>query len=428
MKKELKKGTYFPPEVVRLNPWWQDDFDLSSHPDFKTRPRYAFDDLLGVFHKTNLMVFIKGLRRLGKSTLLRQLALSLIKSKRFPGQNIFFIEFSETFNDLASILFDIPPGAVILLDEIQNCARWRDVLKRFYDAYPSAKIVFTGSAAITLVQEKESLLGRILPINLLPLNFREYLYLKHGWRNQDINPFINIQEWQEFVQFGEFPETLKIETADLKYRYLRESILNPLLTYDISFYHLEKKSEFLAILKSLANNIGQIVNKVNLSSEIGISRPLVNKYFEVLKDIGMIDLVSNYHKSTRKQTASGKKIYFNSVNLCLALLGISSYKNFLIKEFKGHIFENIIYNELKLKHPQLFYWRRRQNEIDFLAQENGAFLAYEVKNQEKVKKQEATQMNALVKKIRAEKATIIYGGLKNQDDFHQINLVSFLTL
>jgi len=424
----MKTRAYFPPEIVSLNPWWQDGFDYSSHQDFKIRPRHAFDDLLQVFHKTNLMVFIKGLRRLGKSTLLRQLALSLIKNKQFSGKKIFLIEFSETFNDLGAILFNLPHDAIILLDEIQNCVRWRDTLKRFYDAHPLTKIVFTGSAAISMAREKESLLGRILPINLLPLSFGEYLYLKYGWRQKDKNPFVNMGEWYEFVQFGEFPETLKIETPDLKYRYLQESILNPLLTRDISLYHIEKRDEFLAILKSLANNIGQISNKTNLSAEIGISRPLVNKYLGVLEDIGMVKTISNYHKSVRKQILSDKKIYFNSINLCLALLGISSYKNFLIKEFKGHIFENIIFNELKIKHPQLFYWRRNQKEIDFLAQENGIFIAYEVKNQTSVKKQEAIQISMLAKTIEAKKAVMIYGGLKNQANFYKTSLVSFLML
>ena len=407
----MTTGVTFPPTISALNPWWRADFSLHDHPDYKTRPRYAFPKLLQTFNETNLMVFIKGLRRLGKSTLLRQLALNLIESHRYKGSDIFLIEFSETFNDLETTLLNIPLAvSVVLLDEIQYCDRWRDTLKSFYDAFPQTKIIFTGSAAISFTQEKESLMGRFLPINLPPLSFHEYLYLKHGWAGEkNKNPFVNLEEWYEFVQFGEFPETLKINSPDLRYSYLRESIINPLITQDASLYKVEKKQEFLMILKALASNIGQVINKSNLSAEIGISWPLTDKYLSILEDIGIIKFVSNYHKSVRKQILSDKKIYFSSINLCLSLLDIPSYKNLAIKEFKGHIFENAVFNELILKHPNLFYWRRNGNEIDFLTFESGKLSAYEVKSSSAMKKPEAGRYFRLAEKAGADEVSIIYG-------------------
>jgi len=134
-------------------------------------------------------------------------------------------------------------------------------LKLEYDLHPGRRVVYSGSAVSGYRKEKESLLGRFLTINVTHLSFKEYLYLKYeSYSSIHSTP----QEWGKDIVFGEYPEILGMDQNDLKVMYLRDSVLEPLFTVDIDFYGIEKKNEFVNVVRVLADNIGGILNKKNL--------------------------------------------------------------------------------------------------------------------------------------------------------------------
>lgn len=390
------------------NPWWQTGFDLSSLPEYNLKRRFLFHDIKEIYEKTKLMIFLKGLRRLGKSTLIKQLLIYLIEEKHINPDTIYFIELSQSFHDLQAFLTKVPKKSVVFIDEIQYEENWRDILKLYYDLNPETKIIFSGSALISFIKEKESLLGRFMSLNLKPLSFKEYLFLKYNSHSS-----VNVageKEFYDYIQFGEFPEVLFIEQEHLKHSYIKNSIIEPLLTSDITFYNIEKKKEFAGLIKTLAADIGQTINKSNISREIGLSRPILDKYIAILQDIGLIELLSNYYPSIREIISSDKKVYFHSINIALHLLGIQSYETFFVKSIKGHVIENVIFKYLDFLYDEIFYWRRKEKEIDFIINHNGILEAIEVKDKHSFHAAEREKYHKYATLLNIKECTIIYQG------------------
>lgn len=395
------------PEIRNIqlqNPWWEPGFNPKSLPEFSLNKRFAYEQAWQVLSRTKLMLQIRGLRRLGKSTIMKQLVLGLLEQKTDP-QKIIFYEFSKVSADLTGILQRVPKGSYIFLDEIQYCVNWRDILKEHYDINFTTRIIFSGSATLSYTITKESLLGRFIPLELKPLHFQEYLYLKYG--NKDNLFLYNDAQLWEYLQYGEFPELLKIESSNLKQVYLQDSVLVPLLTQDISLYNVEKKEQFTSIFRALSSDPGQIISKKNLAREIGLSRPAIDKYLAIMTDIGFITVVSNYYASSRKVLRSDKKIYLTSLNLALAYLGINELKNFPTTAYKGHIFENFVFNELSVQHKQIYYWKRQSQELDFVVTNTGKALAplaqaFEIKLSNSTSHAEVAKYQRYANKINAD--------------------------
>ena len=383
------------------NPWWRKDFDITTLKEYPLKHRFAFSKTQKILKETKLMLQISGLRRLGKSTLMKHLILDLIENQHVVTNKIVFCEFSELYNDLESVLQSTPAQSYLFLDEIQYCQDWKDILKHYYDIGTAVKIVFSGSATISYTKSKESLLGRFMPLKLKPLNFAEYLYLKYG--NYE-NPYLyNQTELWEFLEYGEFPELLSIGPHELKKEYLQKSVLEPLFTQDVLLYNIEKKSKFANLFKVVSSDLGQIVNKQNIAQEIGISRVVVDKYLNIFEDLGLVKIVPNYHKSARQILGSDKKVYTVSLNLSLAYLGIRDLKNFPTNYLKGHVFENFALNELSQTYDTVYYWKRQQKEVDFIVQTGaGEKIAYEVKSKKIVSERETDMYRRYTNQVGAE--------------------------
>ncbi len=411
-------------ELLKMNPWWSQNYDPKTAEEFVMPKRYAYKEFIDIFSGTQLMIFIKGLRRTGKSTLLKQAILELVDNG-VNGNRVLYVLFSQTYNDLETVLKMSGGYDYLFLDEIQYCPNWKDQLKVYYDIYgKQKKIVFTGSATLNLTDQKESLLGRFMPVNLPPLPFREYIWLKYRVMEQHYPFSATEKEWEDYISYGEFPELLTIPSQNLKNKYLKETILDPLTTQDIELYDVEKKTEFLQLLKVLAQNTGQILNKTNIASEIGLTRVSVDRYISIACDMGLIYLTSNYYPSVREQTLSDKKVYFTSLNLALVLLNIYSFSDFAIKDVKGHIFENYVANIIKkdLK-GEMFYLKRGPREVD-LYLKGQKLTAYEVKYQLKMHPFEIKKYKNLGLKNDAKEVGIIYTGKTDNDR----GLINFLNL
>ena len=365
-----------------------------------------------VIDKSNLMVFIKGMRRLGKSTIMKQVIIELIEKKEINGNKIGFYRFSQNSDNIEEILDLMPENGYIFLDEIQYCQNWRDMLKKVYDMDRFKKIIYGGSSVLEIVKEKESLLGRFLPIRVETLPFGEYLYLKYGSKEKY---YFNEKEWEEYIKYGEFPGTIELETEELKKGYLKEAVLEPLLTVDIEMYEVEKRKEMERMIEVLAREIGQVLSKKNLAEEIGIARKSIDKYLEVLQDLRLVKLVENNYKSTRKRILSDKKIYFGSINLALILAEINDTKSMGVQKYMGQVFENAIYNELNRNGSKLYFWRRKEKELDFILN-NGTGIKIKSKKQVGQLEMDRYRRNTQ-KAIGKDNFALIYQG-KNEGERH----------
>jgi len=394
--------------LERFNPWWGTNYSPKLEREHSLKRRFAFAQAQGYLTGTKLMLQIDGLRRLGKSTLMKQLVFDLIEKDHVSPSRIWFCEFSPIFNDLEGVLDSVPENSYIFLDEIQYCQHWRDILKLYYDLGKATRIIYSGSTAIANSRDTESLLGRFMPITIKPLTFAEYLYLKFD--NHQLPLHYNQENFVEYLQYGEFPELLVMENPDQKQDYLRNSVLEPLFTKDVALYEVDKKAEFADLFRVVSADLGQVINKQNVAQEIQISRSVVDKYLKIFQEMGLVYAVPNYYKSIRQVLGSNKKIYTASINLSLAHIRPSDLSGLATTTSKGHIFENFILNELAntYRTQDIYYWRRQQKELDFVIQVNYAkVLAFEVKSKSHITANEESMYRRYAQDLEKE---VVAGG------------------
>ena len=169
-------------ELNLANPWW-----FGKEGQAENYKRKQFLEIVK-YIKTKQIIGIIGLRRIGKTVMLRQLIqLLLVESHESPG-NILFFTFEDEWNKketLEEIIYyyleNKSKGGrkFIFLDEIQLVKGWASVLKRFYDRNDNIKFIISGSASLSIEKSIESLAGRIYDFILSPSTFLEFLEMKN---------------------------------------------------------------------------------------------------------------------------------------------------------------------------------------------------------------------------------------------------------
>lgn len=394
-------------ELEAKNDWWVSNKYKVIESDLPKRDLY-YKIVDNLSHP--LMLNIVGLRRVGKSTLLRQL-IGKFLNDGVKKKNIFYYNFDyglqlQKAEFLEEVLTVYMEGILkkakysqdekiyIFLDEIQYIDNWQSVLKRFYDlSFKNIKFIITGSQSLLLRNKyRESLAGRIFDFYLPPLSFREFMKIKNeGIKLADKFDLYNLEDnlsdlsgyntfhgqkivdfAQEYVTVGQFPEMLNIDSIERKHDYVIESVIGRVVEDCISIFNIEKANEFKLVNNHLLHNAGSVFELKNIGSEAGVSFLTLEKYLEYLKESYVIEVLYRYHKTLIKRGRILKKAYATCVNFICA---INRFKPDHVEEVPqafGKIIENVIYNVLIQKYPQtivrepLSFWRKGEKEIDFI--------------------------------------------------------------
>jgi len=394
-------------ELITKNPWWQDPEANLGVDGFPTRDMY-FEIKDNLNH--SLILNLVGLRRVGKSVLIRQIAQHLLGSGIQPKNICYFLfdyasqlQTKEYLEELLRLylkeilkmeIYDIQDRVYILLDEIQYIDNWQAVLKKFYDlSYSKIKFIITGSQSLLLAnRDKESLAGRIFDFYLPPLSFKEFLLLTGNNIALPANlDFFNLEPFfssvQSFDAFngeklyasactymigGQFPATIQLPSADQRHAYIIDAVMGKVLDDCTKIFDIDKTDDFKLVAKYLLNNTGSLFEPTNIGREMGLTLLTVNKYIEYLRESHLFDLCYRYHKSPLKRGRLLKKLYASSVNFTCAL---NYYKEEDVDRFPemfGKVAENLMYSTLAQLYQErdlnnsLCFWRKGKEEIDFL--------------------------------------------------------------
>lgn len=407
-------------ELEQRNKWWKDPHYQVEESLWPKRDLFpVILDNLG----HSLMLNIIGLRRVGKSTMLRQLIAKLLSDKVKP-ENIFYyffdyfsqIKTAAFLDEVLSMYFDeilqksyseLTERVFVILDEIQYIEDWQAVLKKYYDlSGKKIKFVVTGSQSVLLKGKyRESLAGRIFDYYLPPLSFKEFLLINQEKVEQPVkfdlfdlkNNYSALYRYhvytkkkleilsREYLTTGQFPESRQFNSPENRHEYIVEAVIGKVLEDCIRIFKIEKTEEFKLIAYQLLNNIGSIFEVTNIGREIAITRPTLDKYIEYLKESYVIEILYKYHRSIIKSGKITRKLYTPCINLNCA---INRYQESHIDEMPdafGKIIENIVYNVLSLRYKEktlinnISFYRQRDKEIDFLVNHNKKVLAIEVK-------------------------------------------------
>lgn len=305
-------------------------------------------------------IVISGIRRSGKSTLLRQLI------NRFKDFNYFNFEDVRAFGfelvdfkRLEEIFAAKSRSNVYFFDEIQNVPNWERYIRTLVDN--NNKVIITGSNASLLSKEiGYKLTGRNIRYELFPFSYSEYLTF---YKRKP-----SVKSFELYFINGGFPEYLKIGD-DL----ILQELFNDIITRDIIVrYNLRNSKVVKDIALYLLSNVGKEFTFHRLKNlyEIGSANSVINllNYYE---DSYLLFTVPQFDYSFRKQIVNPKKIYAIDTGFVKANSVSFSRDN-------GRLLENVVFLQLKRKGKEIFYFRK-DNECDFITKDAKQRLnAYQV--------------------------------------------------
>lgn len=338
-------------------------------------PRSIFSRLEKQLETPEIIV-LTGMRRVGKTTLLRMLFDSIKSNNKVfldienpINQKIFEeLDFDNIQLNLKQLSISPKQKAYVFLDEIGAMPQIVKAIKYLYDHY-NIKFFLTGSSSFYLKNLfPESLAGRKVIFELYPLDFAEFLQFKQikktfvaNFADKDRNKNKIAYEklirlYDEYLTYGGFPQVVLADSIEQK-RLALEDIFKSYFEKDVTnLADFKNMNLFRDMLLLLLSRVGSKVNISRLSSEIGISRETVYSYIAFLQGTYFIDLVPPFTKSIDRQVSSLKKLY-----LC-----DNGFISLFSKVDLGSLFENAVYLNLR-KYGQLHYYQKRSGaEIDFI--------------------------------------------------------------
>ncbi|MFH1199484.1 MAG: ATP-binding protein [Candidatus Micrarchaeota archaeon] len=362
-----------------------------------------------VSKKKRFVVAVDGLRRVGKSVLLKQTLNRLQKE----GCNVFYFSFDKRAHQNAGVLEDVigyflrkDASCVMCLDEIGKVDDWAGVVKKHYDS-SNATFFVSSSAALRVRQGKESLAGRMLNYTLPPLGFDEYLDLVgvgRGRRALDFSrPELRLafrEHLDGFFNRGSYPELSGVEDAGVVKNYIKNSTVEKMIFEDIpQTFKVQHVSKLLEIFEYFANYSGDFIHERTISSAVGLSEPTVNDYVTYLEQSHLVKRIyteSNFLKGIRKK----KKGFVASPSI---------YSNTTSNFSQGKLVETAVFDKLRQYSP-LTYYDEQKREVDFVVRTKNGVYPIEVKSSGKVTLSDLPSLLHYLEKRRLERGYVVYDG------------------
>jgi len=389
-------------QIIDQNPWW---IEAQYLPEESLWPHRNLFSIVTKDLFKSLIQLITGIRRVGKSTILKQIISQLLRQDVPPDHILYFsfdkhaiVKSSSALESLIDIyinqrlqkrIFEISDRVYVFIDEIQYIEFWQDILKRYYDMNKSIKFIISGSQSTKLHgKSKESLAGRLVEYKASVLSIDEYFNLSASIGNYKtiwdchltsqgfhelydyyyVNQLRLEQNLPIYLCYGQFPETLQYaDDIQFGYEYIRESVLGKILEVDIPIhYNIEKIQEFKHLAYHLLTNSSSFFELQNIGRELGLSKATVEKYFLYLKNAYIIDVLYKYTKSNVKQGRSLKKAYATSTNFITAINNYPPHFYDDLPDIFGKVIETYVWQRLSTLFKTISLWRKGKNEIDFI--------------------------------------------------------------
>jgi predicted AAA+ superfamily ATPase len=318
-----------------------------------------------------------GARRVGKTTLLKQLLSSTnLRYKLESGENIRVRQIlnSSDFDLLAEYVkgYDL-----IVIDEAQEVPDIGKGLKIIIDNNPELRVVATGSSSFHLSQKTgEPLTGRKREIRMFPFAHKELA--------ESMNKFELQEKLNEFLVYGMYPEIFMTKSKSDKIE-LVTSLAESYLLKDVLSYENIKNSKMLSdLLKLLAFQIGNLVSFNELAMQLGVNVRTVTRYIELLEKSFVIFRLGALSRNLRSEVAVKSKYYFYDNGIRNAI--INQFHEPGLRSDTGALWENFIITERMKKieldriKVQTYFWRNyKQQEIDYIEEADAQMRAYEIK-------------------------------------------------
>jgi len=350
---------------------------------------YIRQDLFDALHsglksEPRLLQVIIGPRQVGKTTLALQVfnkwpGPKLYKSADLP--NIPTIDWViANWDESRSLCKKNKKETLLILDEIQKIPRWSEAVKKLFDEDKIAKrqvrVVLLGSSSL-LVQKglTESLAGRF------------EIHRHYHWSYRECKEYFRLN-LNEYIYFGGFPGAIPLRKDENRWaKYIRDSLIETVLSKDVILMSPITKPALLrqtfglclehpAEIISYQKMIGQLQDAGNTTT--------IAFYLRLLNNAFLLVPLERYSGSRIKQRGSIPKILVLDNALIAATFGQGYKTTIKNKTFWGRLVENAVgaklYPILQEFGGELFYWRDRNDEVDYIVRFKNRLIAIEVKS------------------------------------------------
>ncbi len=342
-------------QVLKRWNMWEKKIDAGiKRPDYVER-------IYPYFERREVIV-IKGMRRCGKSTILKQLMRELVNNGVSKRQILYLnLEDYNFANDLRIGLFDEVLAAYrnysknrgkiyFFIDEIQKIEHWERWIRTHYDLNENMQFIITGSSASLLSKELSALLtGRNISFRIMPLSFREFA------------AFTETKDVSKYLTFGGFPEVV-LERDEGRKILLLQQYFEDIVHKDIIDRHsIRNARQVMEIARYLISTSGSKVSLNRLSRVFGISKDTLADYAGYMMDAFLLYEVSffSYSAKIRHDVTKLPKLYAMDNGMINAV-------SIKYSENRGRLFENAVLIRLLERNEEVNYWGELKSEVDFI--------------------------------------------------------------
>lgn len=390
-----------------------------------------------------LVKTITGIRRSGKSVLLRDIFGQWLKDNGVKDDHIIYLSFDdmeieelrkpkEFLKMVRSRIVD-DKTHYLLLDEVQLMDRFVEVLlslihQEVFDIFVTgSNSRFLSTDIITEFR------GRSQEIHMQPLTFSEYLSVFDGTKDE---------AWRDYVEFGGLPQILSFKTRQQKITYL-SNLVEMVYVKDIVDRNKLKNGDGLEkLLRILASSITSPCNPARISKSFEsvekkhIPSETIARHIRYFRDSFLIAEALRYDVKGRKYIGTETKYYFTDMGLRNSILGFRQIE-------ENHLMENILYNELRYRGYNVDVGMveimernddrkqvRKRLEVDFVANQGSKRYyiqsAFQMEDEDKVIQEKKSLINVpdSFKKIIIEKDLL--ASYHDNDGILRIGLFDFL--
>lgn len=435
------------------NPWWSErpvDVPPFRRTAYHSCRRYLDDPQL------RRAVLLSGPRRVGKTTVLQQIADAVVAEGREP-KSVCYLSLDHP------VLSHVPvtrllevyhenvwperEPVLLLLDEVQYSEQWDLYLKQLVDHWPGYRIAATGSASLQHRQKvAESGVGRWVTTPVPPLSFYEFLHLREeapaglagdlgpedlfsmesaelhllARRFRDVMP-----SFGRYLLRGGFPEAARRDDLAFCHRMLRDDVIDGVLKRDmVVLFNLRNVQNLENLFVYLCTHSGGIFSPTNCANALGSTKTTVGNYLESLEQANLVYLLPPFRRTGKKALKSPPKVYLVDAALRNAVL-LKGEEILSDADEMGGIVETTVLRHLLSRYhadtPEVTYWRekRRKREVDFVVRTPKYTIPVEVKYRANAP---AVEGSGLAELCRSEDIEHAYWVTQREQDFGRVEV------
>ena len=363
-----------------------------------SRPIYT--DKIMAYTDTPFVKVLTGVRRCGKSTILKMIMEKLQNERSIPKEQIVSMRFdSMEYDDMnAKQMFETVKAKLcdggrtyFFFDEVQEIDGWEKVVNSLASDY-DVDIYVTGSNSRMMSSQISTYLtGRYISFRIFPLSFEEYLTFRKEYTElKDVHT-----ELADYIRLGGFPAThLRAYSQDEVYTIVRDIYNSTIFSDIVRRNQIRKVDQLERVVKYTFSNVGNTFSAKSISDYLKsehrkIDNETVYSYLEKLEKAYLLHRCSRYDLQGKEILKTQEKFYLADTSLRYSVLGYD-------QDSVASSLENVVYLELCRRGYDVNIGKTSDGEIDFIAQRQGEKIYVQVTQEIRSEKTERREYDRLL--------------------------------